>query len=407
MSQYLKVQCEQNGQESFAAESVVNPNLPLASKTQTPSSQVSQKTSSVVSSKDTPTNEETTPAKSAAPGVEPLDGYEPVGETAAQGLESEGDFEAPFSLLDAYTTTREAQELTSSLMMDFFSRKSPESGGQERFGKRIGGRIRKWRNWWRGRPLVFESSQFESSNFSSNGGSSLLEVVNDVDDRVLVEDTTTAPWNGIVQLNILSVNGGKYVGTGCLIAPRTVLTAGHCVYMHDAGGFAQEITLSAGRNGDERPFGQQVSSNFSAPSSWINDANRSEDYAVIFLDKPFSPFAGEMPFTFSFAAKGDGELLGQVLNLSGYPAGNPLEGKDSTLQWFHARTPISVTPNTIVYDTDTSGGQSGSPCWHYNAETGERVVVGIHTNGFPYANSATRITPEMAALFEEWRQAGQ
>jgi glutamyl endopeptidase len=223
------------------------------------------------------------------------------------------------------------------------------------------------------------------------------------DDRVPVNNTTAQPWNGICQLTIRSRTGKTYFGTGWLIGPRTVITAGHCVYLHGAGGWASKVEVSAGRNLASKPYGTIVSSRFSSVNGWVKNKSRDHDYGVIFLPQPFRPVgSGAAPFQFEFAALSDANLKGRVMNLSGYPADAPANGKNGLKQWFHARQASQVTARTIVYDIDTGGGQSGSPVW--TLQSGRRTAVGIHTNGFHLGNSATRITAAVAANLDRWKQ---
>jgi V8-like Glu-specific endopeptidase len=183
-----------------------------------------------------------------------------------------------------------------------------------------------------------------------------------------------------------------------LIAPRVVITAGHCVYLHGAGGWASSIEVSAGRNGTSYPFGTVRSSTLRAIAQWTRDQNRNYDYGCIVL--PSVPRgASGLPFCFNFAARSNAELSGGALNLSGYPG-----DKGGTTQWFHARKAKSVAAFTITYDIDTAGGQSGSPVWQYSG--GTRTAVGVHTNGSPIGNSATRITPAVAAMLGSWKALG-
>lgn len=244
------------------------------------------------------------------------------------------------------------------------------------------------------RQLGLESAAYGGAD----GASSLLEVVLGVDDRVRIANTTVPPWNGICQLNITSRTGQRFTGTGWLIAPRTIITAGHCVYLHGAGGWAASIEVSAGRNGTSFPFGRIRSTTFRALTAWTRDRNRNYDYGCIIL--PSAPrMSGRLPFCFNFAALGDAAIRARALNLSGYPG-----DKGGTTQWFHARGAKSLTPHTITYDIDTAGGQSGSPVWQL--ANGVRTAVGIHTNGSPLGNSATRITPAVAAMMQGWKALG-
>jgi V8-like Glu-specific endopeptidase len=72
--------------------------------------------------------------------------------------------------------------------------------------------------------------------------------------------------------------------------------------------------------------------------------------------------------------------------------------------YFHARLAKAVSATAITYDIDTAGGQSGSPVWHL--QNSVRTALGIHTNGSPLGNSATRITPAIKAQLDLWKAAG-
>ena len=87
---------------------------------------------------------------------------------------------------------------------------------------------------------------------------SALETVIDTDDRRRILETDLFPWRTICALHITSALGG-FVGTGWLAGPRTVITAGHCVYhLADMGGWANEIEVTPGRNDLNTPFGTAV-----------------------------------------------------------------------------------------------------------------------------------------------------
>lgn len=67
------------------------------------------------------------------------------------------------------------------------------------------------------------------------------------DGRVRISQTALLPWRMICALRITGSNGVRAVGTGWLIGPRTLVTAGHCVHHPDLGGWAARIEVSAGR----------------------------------------------------------------------------------------------------------------------------------------------------------------
>lgn len=224
-----------------------------------------------------------------------------------------------------------------------------------------------------------------------------LENVIGADDRVRINPTTGFPWRAICALRIRSSNGNYYVGTGWLISPRTVITAGHCVYMHNDGGWAESIEVIPALNDTTRPYGSGKSSVFRSTSGWTRDKNRDFDYAAIILPAAYRP--GDTVGFFGYATRNDASLMSKTLNLSGYPA-----DKGAKTQWFHARATQAVAERTITYDIDTFGGQSGAPVWFL--ENGNRYAVGIHTNGHNSGNSATRIIAEVYNNLTTWKNLG-
>jgi V8-like Glu-specific endopeptidase len=225
-----------------------------------------------------------------------------------------------------------------------------------------------------------------------------LEVVIGKDDRVRIMTTKITPWKRICHLKIRTTTGKNYLGTGFFIGPRTIVTAGHCVYIHSQGGWVQQITVTPGRNDTETPFKSYTATAFRSVKGWVKDKARNYDYGVILLPKTVSvpPEIG----AFGFASYSNQFLFNKRLNTAGYPGDKP-----SGTMWYHGRKAKSVTARTITYDIDTAGGQSGSAVW-VRGSNGKRIVVGIHTNGAPSGNSATRITKPVFDNLKRWRTEG-
>jgi len=223
------------------------------------------------------------------------------------------------------------------------------------------------------------------------------EVVIGKDDRIQVHNTTAYPWRTICSLVITAKDGSGWRGTGWLVGPGTVMTAGHCVYMHGRGGWVRRIEVIPGRNGSKKPYGSCAATCFCSVKGWTNKKKRSHDYGAIIL--PSNCRVGNRVGWFGYANLGYASLLGLKVNLSGYPGDKP-----SGTQWWHARRIKWVTSRTIVYNIDTAGGQSGSPVWRL--KNGKRHAVGIHTNGSTSGNSATRIIKPVFQNITKWKQKG-
>lgn len=220
-----------------------------------------------------------------------------------------------------------------------------------------------------------------------------IERIIGTDDRVQVTANENYPWRSICSLLLTAQDGTNWIGTGWLVSPRLVLTAGHCVYMHDEGGWASQIEVIPGRDGSERPFGSVIARDYRSVRGWTESRDRDYDYGAILLP-PERRYGDELGW-FGFTARDDDHLEGITLNLSGYPGDKP------GTQWFHSRTVKDVDERQITYEIDTMGGQSGAPVWEYTAD-GSRYGVAIHTWGTSVSNGATRITREVFDNIVAW-----
>jgi glutamyl endopeptidase len=218
------------------------------------------------------------------------------------------------------------------------------------------------------------------------------------DDRIEVTNNEAYPWRCICSLVMTSPNGTGLIGTGWLVSPRLVLTAGHCVYCQNPdygiGWMQQPMTIIPGRRGDAQPFGSATSGDYRSVVGWTDSGDRDYDYGAIIL--PETARFGDQLGWFGYTTRTDEELQAGSVNLAGYPGDNP-----SGTMWWHARAIDSVGEKVITYSLDTFGGQSGAPVWQLMPD-GNRYGVGVHTNGHVSGNSATRITSEVFNNIVSW-----
>jgi V8-like Glu-specific endopeptidase len=230
----------------------------------------------------------------------------------------------------------------------------------------------------------------------------LPETVLNPDDRKRVADfadPNSYPFRAICRLVITSTSGGTYLGTGWLIGPRVLATAGHNVWLHDDGGWAAGVEVTPAYTDGSAPFGSQVTDDLHVSDGWANNdpesqAAKQSDYAAIILPAPVS-----VGF-FGFGVYSDAELSGMTVNVYGYPS-----DKNSGSALYGAfRKLVGVTARQVSYNISTAGGQSGCPA--YVQSGGEVVGVGIHAYGGATSNRATRITDQVFADLEAWKALG-
>jgi V8-like Glu-specific endopeptidase len=230
-----------------------------------------------------------------------------------------------------------------------------------------------------------------------------LESVLGIDDRRPIAESDLPPWRMICSLSMQGPSGGGAIGTGWFVGPRTLITAGHCVYDQNFfGGWAVRIEVMPGRNGTATPFGTVVSNRFASVDRWINERDPDFDIGCVHLDQPL----GETVGWFAIGALPADELRDSLINISGYPADRDF----GRVQYFHKNRVLRVTERRIFYDVDTFGGQSGAPVWVQPEGSNEPLAVGIHAYGVGgtpanlgiTANSAPRIIPEVFDQIQAW-----
>jgi V8-like Glu-specific endopeptidase len=227
----------------------------------------------------------------------------------------------------------------------------------------------------------------------------VMEVVIGTDDRRIVGNFKDYPWRCIASLRITAKDGTSWLGTGWLVNRRVLLTAGHCVYMADHGGWPQQIEVIPGRDGDTFPFGSCNAAAFRSVNGWVNDGNRDYDYGAILL--PENCAYGDQLGWFGYQVRDDDNLKSVTVNISGYPGELPQGTLIPGRQWFLSGPVKTAETFEFEYDIDTTGGQSGSPVW-IMLDDGVRYGVGIHTDGSSAGNSATRITQEVFDNVTNW-----
>jgi V8-like Glu-specific endopeptidase len=231
------------------------------------------------------------------------------------------------------------------------------------------------------------------------------------DDRQQVTDTLRAPWNRIAFLTLRSANGKLGGGSGALIDPYHILTAGHVVYDKASGGWAdpKSIDVSLGQNITDRYYGTAKATQIRSFKKWTSQGDSGYDMAVITLDRNIGNFTG----WFNYRAESNAALNRAIVNLAGYPDDkaenfpSKVAGVLSAPMYTASGRVRTVTANRLIYNNaiDTDSGESGAPVWKYIPSTGNRQIVGVHTNGDPKGNFGSRLTPDKFNAIQSWIKA--
>jgi len=265
-----------------------------------------------------------------------------------------------------------------------------------------------------------KSETVEGKNEQSN--LSFGKIVNPPDERTVVSNTTAIPYRWICKIEPTfkhpdTGNEISFVpGTGLLIGPRHILTAAHVVesIVQTTGATnkrqwqkAVKVKLTPGSNGTgNEPFGSYTTSNYLILPAWSsaqNIDNRHNDFAVIVLNedigfKKFASLNNQSLGHFGDTVNGVSThfttlvpdiIKGITVETAGYP--HDIPNTQLGKQW-RVTGNIQAFPNddpVFLHTMDTEVGQSGSPIWKEDKNTGEKILVGIH-NGFITNASGTR-----------------
>lgn len=214
---------------------------------------------------------------------------------------------------------------------------------------------------------------------------------------------TQPPWRKVCDLVITAADGTEHSGTGWFISPRTLVTAGHCIFVFSPGspthGIVRSILVMPARDGemsaDESPFGwaEAPRENLRVHPNWVNNRDIGFDYGAIIL-LPEAPLGQQVGF-FGYGHFLDQDLNGSEPTLTGYPDNVAEDGT----QWFERNRIRQVTETRVRYDIFTATGQSGSPVFFRS----NNIACAIHTLGESPFNSGVRINASVVAQLDEWK----
>lgn len=260
------------------------------------------------------------------------------------------------------------------------------------------------------------------------------EIIGKADSRRPIRNTKAVPYRWICQLEMIYQDAGlwggaanAFVGSGLLISPRHVLTAGHNVRNRFGGKLldAKSVTVAPGRDRGSFPFGTVKMKKFDCRPEWRDSLNRCHDFAIITLEsdignKKFSNLGNKALGHWGGSEKTyieviePGKLKKRTAHVVGYPGDKC--GYDAIEK--HVRgaacqyEPKGKVPKKLIecldkglmasaqfgdkgkivegeaagatafvlYDMDTCQGHSGSPVWVTSGL--KRYLIGVHTGPF-------------------------
>ena len=199
----------------------------------------------------------------------------------------------------------------------------------------------------------------------------------------LISNPETYPWCANVKL-YMKFASGWYVGSGALIDPMHVITAGHCVHDVIHGGtWASEIVVVPAYEAGWRPYGDASAVGLYSRTEWTEDADSDYDIGVIDLDRPIGALTGY----YGYGYNNDPDFYtDNTFYSAGYPAESPYNG-DYMYQWHGTfdYTESSLGVYEVGFYRRAYGGQSGSGAYY----SGNKCIYAVLSNGYDEPDGPT------------------
>jgi len=213
-------------------------------------------------------------------------------------------------------------------------------------------------------------------------------------------DTTAWPYRGFVKVYIqYPAGGGLWVCSGSMIGARSVLTAGHCAYNKDLGGWASWMRVVPAQDGNYMPFGDAYMTHLYSVTGWTQSGSRESDYAMITLDRSLGNATG----WFGLVGLSVFDSMGTGIRMDGYPATGPYPRGD--LQVSGTGSIQLVWTTMYFWDLESYGGFSGSGVRRTSAWKDYVAAINTASNCGPYRACGTRITSDRLNQIVGWMQA--
>lgn len=210
------------------------------------------------------------------------------------------------------------------------------------------------------------------------------------DNRVRTMFTDMFPFSAVAYMEVEFPNGTMQA-TAAICHRNIAITAAHCVYSEELGGWAKSIKLWPGKKGDYEPFGYATVYKQHISTDFMSGNNLNDDWAMLQLSSTIGDYSGWL----GLQTYGDYSFLkDKYMRLIGYP---------SNEQYISIGTFANTSTTNLYYTADTTDGESGSPVFD---DESRDYIIGVHSRAgrseMPGTNICTNITNPIFNFFKSY-----
>lgn len=232
--------------------------------------------------------------------------------------------------------------------------------------------------------LVLHAEEIIEIDNSEAVESNEILIIEGNDRRKTIRDTKKWPYCINAKLRIkFPFSTNSFGGSGVLIGPHHILTAGHNVYSNkkfhnkrqikEEERWATNISVNLGLHMDETPFGTQETVKIYTFKQWT-ERKPGHDMALLILNESVGYETGWA----GLACLPDSILQEKKAIIAGYPGDGKNEEKFKVMRKMSGNI-NEYEQEKLIYEIDTSGGQSGSGIWIKKRDM--PYVIGVHVSG--------------------------
>ncbi|MBY6204155.1 pre-peptidase C-terminal domain-containing protein [Halomonas denitrificans] len=201
----------------------------------------------------------------------------------------------------------------------------------------------------------------------------------------------TFPWTSHVKLVMEFPGGARYVCSAATVGSFHLITAGHCIYNHGEGGWADQVYAYAAATDVldptfefDYPYGEARTLTMTTYNGWINNQDLDHDFAILEVDWRLGSRTGWMGRETNVQAAS--------LNYNGYPTEAAyVPFQDRFFQHPGFKTVSGYSTYRIGMNAFVYGGHSGGPVWRYDGT--DHYTQGVNSTSDRVGSAtATRIT---------------